>query len=1171
MKKRILCALLTLIMVLSLVPATAITASAAANAASENAITVLKKLEVYTKKCDGSLGGNAGYIGYGLPCGGDHSDGLHVTDETKANTALREEVKKLDTAINSFAAANGISLSQGQHDALVLFCYDNGTAWMNGTGDYKSAVVSGVKGNAFLNAVVNWHSSDSNERRLIEANMYLKGQYSSAAPSSFKSVTLEVNGGSMVDNKLYYYDASSPIAIPQKPTKSGNTFRGWYSAASGGKWITTLNSDTPAVLYAQWQSTSSPASASVDYKMHVSRFASLKARDQANDEAKTNGKSLKADTTVQVAKDYVDKNGAKWCYVSGTGWFKVGTVQTGSASTGTAADVTVTVTNTYVRSRKENNIYSAQNGTYYQGQQLRIINVATSKHDTFTWGQVAKSASDSTPVGWVALIYTDYDSVAGKQETQVSNGSVVAKATVTVNGYVNVRSGAGLNNGIVGALPQNTTVELYETRFVNGHEWGRCTTGWFCLDYAKVTRLVKDTTSTTDSNVVSYALNYKPSSDFTVYKAAGSSSACDWKIPANKNAVISNLTQKTSGIWGKAYWLVDTDGKDGVDTLRTGWLKLSDITWKKDEIKFSVAIDELSVRDSAAGPENPLKDKLSKGTEIWVKDYSLTGDSVWGYVWDTNTDQYVGWIELTGSNVTRLNAPKIPAAPNSASIAGKIATVVNTDSVNVRVSAGVSYKKIGTLAGNTTVAVWEENDGWYKVDSNGNGTYDYEGDGWVSGTYLNVRDGVIENGTASGGTTGTVTSETGLGIVSNTYTGVNVRSNPGTGSALLGKLLAGTTVEIYETTTHGASKWGRTDEGWVCMDYITMIGDLPADILAGLGGGAGSSTTVSSSIYTGNATAAVAVRREAKDDAEVIRNLASGDPITLHEIVVITTKEPVTTSNSDGDEVVTSYVERTANWARVNDGWIKAPEQYIALDTLNEITYTVTGNDTLNVRVSAGIENALVDKAQLSKGDQVVITKLDIAKDGTVWGYIEAKGGWASLAYMTEGALTLNQIPSTDTGSNGNTSTGPDLGNTGNTGNAGTDGFVNNAGGYRYTGKVIRTNSLNVRSTPSQTATKTTTLTSGQALVIYETTIAENMAWGRCDAGWVYLYYVDLVPCNTAVDAKVVYTEGTIAYTDASCSAVAGTYTRMSVVDIYEVVGTMARTELGWVHTDNLG
>ena len=79
------------------------------------------------------------------------------------------------------------------------------------------------------------------------------------------------------------------------------------------------------------------------------------------------------------------------------------------------------------------------------------------------------------------------------------------------------------------------------------------------------------------------------------------------------------------------------------------------------------------------------------------------------------------------------------------------------------------------------------------------------------------------------------------------------------------------------------------------------------------------------------------------------------------------------------------------------------------------------------------------------------------------------------------------------------------------------------------------------------------------------------MAWGRCDAGWVYLYYVDLTPCvSGAVDARVVYNDNTVAYTDVNCTTVAGTYTRMSVVDIYEIVGKMARTELGWINTDNL-
>ena len=185
-----------------------------------------------------------------------------------------------------------------------------------------------------------------------------------------------------------------------------------------------------------------------------------------------------------------------------------------------------------------------------------------------------------------------------------------------------------------------------------------------------------------------------------------------------------------------------------------------------------------------------------------------------------------------------------------------------------------------------------------------------------------------------------------------------------------------------------------------------------------------------------------------------------------------------------------------------------------------------------------------------------------------VWGKIEdigTSGGWVSLDQLSEGAITVKDETTTPTTP---APTTPTLGDTGNTS---TGGYVNNAGGYKYTGKVINTKEVNVRASASTGSSVTTTLKSGASLVIYETTISENMAWGRCDAGWVYLYYVDLTPCvNGAVDARVVYNDNTIIYSDVNGSSVVGTYARMSVVDIYEIVGKMARTDQGWVNTDNL-
>ena len=69
---------------------------------------------------------------------------MGVMFEKEADKQLRTALKALDKSVNSFADKNGLGLSQGQHDALVLFSFENGTAWTTGTGDFQSAVAGGI-------------------------------------------------------------------------------------------------------------------------------------------------------------------------------------------------------------------------------------------------------------------------------------------------------------------------------------------------------------------------------------------------------------------------------------------------------------------------------------------------------------------------------------------------------------------------------------------------------------------------------------------------------------------------------------------------------------------------------------------------------------------------------------------------------------------------------------------------------------------------------------------------------------------------------------------------------------------------------------------------------------------------------------------------------------------
>ncbi len=1182
--KRMICVMLALIMLLSVMP---VSASAAGKSVSESAITVLKNLQDYTATCT-HISGTEYRIGYGTICTerGTHGATHDGFNETKADKALRTKLKELDTAVNNFASANGLSLSQGQHDALVVFSYDIGTGWLNGSGVLRRAVLNGYTGNALLNAF--GQSADFGkdlldkisgaERRMIEGNMYLNGVYSSLKPESYNYVKYNANGGVMAEgsNGVYieYFDGNLAAAPAPVPTKAGNIFLGWYQD-NGLTWVPKLaylqstTNQTTRELIARWQPVgASYTTAARSYNwLAPSALASYTIFD--NPDSKKSVGTFSGDK-VMIDADYIDKDGARWGkLMDKTTWVLV----QGSAGTSSKfdIDVTVTVTNDFLRRRVNASVSSAENGSYTRGDQLRIV--STENGSGLLWGQVADY--EDNVVGWVALMYTNWNEVKDNPDVNNAPEDIVAKAVVNCQGYLNVRSEAGTDNAIVGALADGDHVDIYQIKFVNGHRWGRTSNGWILLTYAKVTMLASNGNGNMD-DVLSYTFTGKLNKAVTAYTdISATSDTIGNQLNDGDKVAVSMIKNDTDGnIWGF----------NGI-----GWIKLADIDM--DAARYVVVASSVTVRSSASNGAASV-DKLAKGVELEIKntsDLKVVDATIWGY-----TDQYKGWVNLASKYVTRSNVPNIENVDSSNVQSGLIATVINTDSVNVRNTGATYGKVIGSLSRGTTVRVWlvegsGEEYGWYKLDTNKNGTYDYEEDGWVAAKYLGVDYGTLDDGnssnssssnSSSNGTTNAGPVETGMGIIANTYSGVNIRQGAGTGYAVVGKYLNGTSVEILEVTSTATAKWGRTAKGWVSMDYVTMIATYPIGNAAApstpTGPNAGGSTstttgntTVSSTpaVYTGTVTKDdVELKKTADVDALEVGTLNAGDNITLQELVKTLTKETTVTGNVVDGNVTTetsSTVTSVKYWARVNGGWIEDPANNLNLDALDETTYTVTGASDINVRESAPLGNV---KTTLDKGTQVKITNLQIVED-KVWGYIEDLNGWVRLDNLSQGAHTIQTNTNTSNGANNGTTNNP-LNNMGNGSDVG--GFVGNTAGYRYTGKVINTNQVNVRAGAGTGYAVTTQLKAGAALVIYETTIAENMAWGRCDAGWIYLYYVDLTPVTGAVDARVVYNDNTIIYTDMNCSEVAGTYARMSVIDILEIVGNMARTNQGWVSTNDL-
>lgn len=1216
MKKRIVCVLLTLIMLVSLVPATALTASAASLKTSEAAITIMKKLAIFKSTCYQVPGTNEFRIGYGTICSEKHKTtykngkvenspdaGKHSITQAQADQALRKLVLDLDAKVNSFASSNSLTLSQCQHDALVLFTFDVGDSWMSGSGVVRSAIVSKASTNDLLKAMSDWASDqDDFRRRKIEVNMYKNGIYSDVTPSSFGTVTYNPDAGTIPQNGTGAYsvlfDTTKTSAHIPSPTRSGYKFMGWYSAQYDGTLVPSLTgSYNGKTLWAGWQATSVTANNANDLSyvhginetLKVSQLVSLDVYSIPTKKNVKPFRTINKDTaTVTAIKDFIDDDGNRWCKLSaaGDGWVLLKSSGQGGGNTeytGGKINVTVTVTNAYVNRRANDSASSALTGSYKAGTKLKIVATNAAK----TWGQVEENG---VAVGWVALMYTDWSTVYdGSAPSDANNTTPIATATVTYNGYLNARSDPGVDNKIVGGFAKDTTVNVFEIRTVNGHRWGRTSTGWICLTYTNVKMLTDKNVS--DTGVLDYAFEVtlvNSGSDLPTYAQPTTNSNNSDTIKAGTTGLkITNAAVADGLIWVKAHWTVKETDKDGKTKViaKSGWATYSNFNLVPT--KFTVVSDSLNIRKDA-GSGNEFVFKLTKGVEVEVHEIKLVGEEIWGKIvgytptTGSGIENYDGWINLASNYVKRSSKIAIDGGTKAAIGTG---TVVNADSVRIRITGALYGQVLGSINRGTKVAVLGEKDGWYMID------YDVdnnkETDSWIYSQYLEVKMGVVESGTGSTGGTGTTqkTDGTGKGIIANTYAGVNVRSGAGIANAIVGKILNGTEVTILEVKLVGAAKWGRVKQGWICMDYVTMISydNIPGNNSNNSGGNKGTGVssfdeverTTTTAVYTGSIKADTIVYKTPNPNLEnnTVRTIGTGENITIHELTAVTLEiyEGDKTDKQNENNDIETVVKQTSYWARINDGWIKDPDANITLNALDEKVHTLTGASELNVRKAAGTNNDSLGK--LKKGDQVPVTKLEIVKDSsartlTVWGRVETSDGivgYCDLSYMSEGALYEKKEEATTP----TTPSTPTIGSTGNTGNG---GFVNNAGGYKYTGKVINTESLNVRVTASTGAKKATTLKKGANLVIYETKISEDMAWGRCDAGWVYLYYVDLTPAggSSAIDARVVYTDNTIIYTDNAASSVAGTYSRMSVIDIYEYVGDMARTDLGWVSTGNL-
>ena len=160
MKRKWICALLAVAMLLSMIPGAALRTSAAnyEYTSSDAFIEVLKTMEGFYKRATWDY--KQYTVGYGTRCPDDmltyyRENGI---TEEEAEVLLRNHLNAIELDINKRVIGGyGITLNQSQFDALVSFSYNCGTGWISDkNGTLPKALKNGATGSELVRAFAVW-------------------------------------------------------------------------------------------------------------------------------------------------------------------------------------------------------------------------------------------------------------------------------------------------------------------------------------------------------------------------------------------------------------------------------------------------------------------------------------------------------------------------------------------------------------------------------------------------------------------------------------------------------------------------------------------------------------------------------------------------------------------------------------------------------------------------------------------------------------------------------------------------------------------------------------------------------------------------------------------------------------------------------------------------------
>ena len=380
MRKRFLCILLAVIMVLGIVASAPMPVNAYTNLKTSDAlVTLLTNFEGFTEVC--VKDGTQRSVGFGTRCDVCNSSDPNYPNTpckayTKATPISREHATQLmknyltmfENEVNTFGRKYNLSFTQNEFDALISFTYNCGGGWMSeyydSEGTFRKAIVNRSVGDALVYAFGLWSKSGNTvsighvRRRMIEADVYLNGNYNSNIarwPENLRYVFLDGNGGTT----RYYYQTFHaaevcPIraeftSIPKDGQGNNLIFDGWYTKPEGGVKVESITNvlQNGHVLYAHWKNSNGQTvtintdnSHAVDVNVIMPNYWPNTLYEGPGSFYSEVRKTAYREQ-LHITKIVTGKDGAQWGYC-GDGWVPLSSTNYNSVVSGTWYEVTAT-------------------------------------------------------------------------------------------------------------------------------------------------------------------------------------------------------------------------------------------------------------------------------------------------------------------------------------------------------------------------------------------------------------------------------------------------------------------------------------------------------------------------------------------------------------------------------------------------------------------------------------------------------------------------------------------------------------------------------------------------------------------------------------------------------------------------------------------------------------